>query len=113
MRGIADAAQRRVGLDHDLERQPGGLRLDRLEQPLVGEDRRMDRVRELAQGGEQVAEVPLELGQRLVGPRVAAAQPFPRQRQLGRQRHDVLLGAVVQVPLDALPLGVLGVPRSR
>ena len=75
--GVADTAQRRVGLDHDLQRQPGGLGLDRLQQPLVGQDRRMDRVGELAQPGEQVAQVPLELGERArrrAGRRGAAAR---------------------------------------
>jgi len=78
VRGIADPAQRRVGLDDDLQRQPGGLGLDRLQQPLVGQHRRVDRVGEVAQLADQVAHVPLEFGEGLVGPRIAAAQPLAR-----------------------------------
>ena len=73
----------------------------------------MDRVGELAQLGKQVTQVPLELGERLVGPRVAAAQPLAGQRQLGRQDDQVLLDAVVQVPLDTLALRALGLVATR
>src|SRR5690348_4719145 len=47
--------------------------------------------------------------------RIAASQPLARERQLRGQGHQVLLHAVVQVTLDALALGVLGLrhPRPR
>jgi hypothetical protein len=71
--GVADATQRRVGLDDHLQGQPGGLRLDRLQEPLVGKNRRVDRVGELAQLAKEAAQIPLELGEGLIGPWIAAA----------------------------------------
>ena len=68
----------------------------------------MDRVGELAQVAECGAQIALQFVQGLLAARVAAAQPLPGQRQPRGQGDQVLLKPVMQVTLDPLPLGVLG-----
>ncbi len=67
----------------------------------------MNRVRELAQLDKSVAEIALQLLERLVTALVTAAQPLPRQGKFGGQSHQILLESVMQVPLNPLSLGVL------
>jgi hypothetical protein len=108
LRGVPHASEAGFGLDHHLDREPPGVALEGIQQALVGEDGRMDRVRELPQAGHEGAEVALELLERVARPRVAAAQAFPGHRELREAHHQILLDAVVQVALDPLPFGVLG-----
>ena len=76
----------------------------------------MDPERQIAQLGQG--------GLGLLGCPIQAASDFrvaivtelaPRDLQLEGQRHEPLLGAVVEVPLDALPLAIAGLddPRAR
>ena len=116
--GVADAAQHRVGFDHDLNGQPGGLGLDRLQQALVGQHRRVDRVGEVAQLAKQVAQVPLELGEGLVGSLITAAQPLAGQGQLGGQfrrlpAEDLKPGAQLRGQLPGPARPVPREPSSR
>jgi hypothetical protein len=99
----ADAVHRH----RDRQRGPPRLGFKRRGQPLVGQQRRVDaasqRPQVLQRRGQPVAQLPGRcsyLG-RVVGDRV-------KQAELDPQRHKLLLGAVMQVPLDPLPLGVLG-----
>ena len=66
----------------------------------------MDAAGELAQVGERLAGLVLQLDE-LVGGELAALQPVAGEAQPGDLRHHVLLDAVVQVALEALALVVL------
>ena len=101
--------------DHlDRHGRAAGEVLERRGQAAVGEDRRVDAAREVAQ-----------LLQRQAGlvARLARSAPPPRRRPLGRallghaqrqrERHEALLGAVVEVALDAAALGVGGLDDAR
>ena len=66
----------------------------------------MDAVRQLAQVGEHLARLVLELDQ-LERPQLVALEPLSGQPEAGDERDDALLDAVVQVALDASTLLVL------
>ncbi len=103
----ARAAQHRVGLDHHAERQPGGPGLDRHQQAPVGEQRWVDRVRYLPYLNKEIFQVFLQLGEEFRHAGGVPVQTLPGGRQFGRQDHDLLLYAVMQLPLEAAALGIL------
>ena len=103
----AHAAQPWVGPDHHRQGQPAGLRLDGLEQPAVGQHRRMDRVGDLPDVVQRGGQIALHVGQPVGGGRVAAQQLLPDQPGPGRQRHDLLLNPVVQNPLNPPAFSIL------
>ena len=68
----------------------------------------MDPLCELAQLGDRLGELPLELFEQLVGFLGAGTQLAPCDPEPERQRHQSLLSAVVQVALDAATFSVAG-----
>jgi len=108
-----------AGDDLGVERQPArrSAREERLErggQPVVGQHGRVDAPRELAQLAQRALDVlagALELGAHR-RPQVELPEG---EAEAQRDRHEALLRAVVQVALDAPPLGVGGddAPRAR
>nr|WP_228431103.1 hypothetical protein [Baekduia soli] len=91
-----------------------GQRGHRRREATVGQDRRVDPAGQLAQLGQRAGEPlaqPVDHRREL---RVVAHAPA-QQAQLQRERHELLLGAVVQVALDApaRPVGGLHDPQAR
>jgi hypothetical protein len=98
----------RGGGDLDGKRRARGERLERSAEPLLGQDLGMHPARQLAelldrdlQLGDGVGEHTLELG-------IALRQLTLCDAQLERQRHEPLLGPIVQVALDPATLLVAG-----
>ena len=88
-----------------------GLCLQRRDQPLVREERRIDAAREVAQILDRLPRRGLEVREhrlRLLG--IAVDEPFG-QAELHRERDELLLRAVVEVALELAPLLVLGVDQ--
>ena len=99
-------AHRGVRLDGERDRESRDARLDRGDEAVVAQHRRVDAAGELAQVGERLAGLVLQLDE-LFGRELAALQPVAGEAQPGDLRHHVLLDAVVQVALEALALVVL------
>src|SRR5581483_9836179 len=105
----------RARLDSRLDR---GLRRGRtqgLREPAVEQERRVDRLGELAKALERLADVLPELVQeRACGGRIAVHE-LTRELEVHGERHEVLLRAVVEVTLDApaLLVGHCGEPGAR
>ncbi len=99
-------AQGLRGADDDGHRESAGAGLDRRDQAVVAEHRRVDAVRQLPQLGEQLPHVRLHLGQER-GRRLVPLHLVARQAELGDERDHLLLGAVVEIALDAAAFGVL------
>ena len=114
--------RREVGRVLDLARQPpgqGGVDrhgdrclvgelAERRRQPEVGQDLRLDAVDQLPQLGHQLLGLLVRGGHGLRGGR-PGRQVEPGQAELHGERDQLLLGAVVQVTLDAAALGLEGV----
>jgi hypothetical protein len=96
------------GVHPDGQRGPAGHRGQRGRQPALHQDRGIDAVREAAQLVRGLPEVGAELGQDLQDLVVVAFGQLAGQAQLDRQGGEPLLGAVVEVALDAAPLTVGG-----
>jgi len=116
-RHLDRARQRPVEVDLELDRDARALgqRLERGREAAIGEDRRMEAARQLAEllKGER------ELLARTAEDRRGSVRIDPELR-LGepegeRERDEALLGAVVEVPFEPPPLGVGRVdePRAR
>ena len=106
--GEPDPPQARVSADRHRHRQPAGLGLDGLEQAAVGQHRAGGSRRRSP--GRPARSWPGRAASRRGlgrGRRVAPQQLLAHQPGLRRQRHDLLLDAVVQDRLDPAPLGVL------
>ena len=94
------------GLDLDGQRSPAGLCSQGRPQALVGQQRGIDPAGECPQVID---------GRVQAGPQLAGDQPHLagvlggvlQQAELDRERDELLLGAVVQVALDPLPLIIL------
>src|SRR5206468_11034641 len=100
------------GRELDGKRRPERQRFERRDEPALGEHRRMETARELAQllqPGRELVTRELEQPCLLVVAR--AAEAADRQQH----RHQSLLRAVVEVPLDAAALlvGDLHEPGAR
>ena len=80
-------------------------RLERGLEPAVGEHRRVDAARQLAQLLEAGVELLLRLVEQL---RELAVRALARRAQQQGERHEPRLGAVVQVALEPPALGVAG-----
>ena len=114
LRGRARAAQRRrVGdVDADRDRAAGGQRGQRGVEAAVGEDGRVDAADQVAQLGERLLDLAVRVLQGGGGLRVAR-RLAPGGAQLDAEGHQPLLGAVVQVALDAAALLVGGTDGGR
>ena len=87
--------------------------VERGRQAAVGEDRRVDAAREVAQLLQREARLLARLAHQLGGRRVALLGALLGHAQRQRERHEPLLGAVVEVALDAPALGVGGRDDAR
>jgi hypothetical protein len=65
----------------------------------------MDSARELARLRQRLRELVARRGDELLGGARVVPDAALDQRELESQRHEALLGAVVQVALDPAPLG--------
>ena len=104
--GVAPVAPDSVRLDQDRKRGPAGLGRHRGRQSLVGQQRRVD----TAGQGPQVVQGRVQPGPELAGhlpDLTGVIGGVVEQPELDVERDQLLLGAVVQVPLDPLALGVL------
>ena len=79
---------------------------ERLDQPAVDQERRVDPVRQLAQLLNRLLDLAGQLVEHLEPCLRVVDDDVPGQAQVHRQRDEVLLRAVVQVPLDAATFGV-------
>ena len=106
VRGDLDRARqaaRQGDVDVDLDRGAAGGVGDGGPQATVGQDLRVDAADQLAQLGEGLLRLLLRLVDACGGGR-AGRQVEPGEPQRHRQRDQALLGAVVEVALDAPPL---------
>ena len=105
----------RHGGDLDRQRHPLRQRLQRRPEPAIGEHRRMDPARELAQLADRLVEVLRRAVEQLPGRLRIVVHARARQPQAQRERDEPLLRAVVQVALDLAPrrVGALDDPRAR
>ena len=81
-------AHRGIRLDRERNRIPRDARLDGRDEAVVGEHRRVDAVRELAQVGQRLAGLVLQLRE-LLGRELAALQPVARKPESRDLRDDV------------------------
>src|SRR6185437_11713900 len=96
-----------AGLDDDGYGAAGGLRAQRRDQALLGQQRRVDTAGQRAQVLQRRAELRLEVRDGRPD-LVRVTGQLGEQAELDGQRDELLLGAVVQVPLDPAAFGVLG-----
>ena len=97
-----------VGVDAHGERAPVGGRPQRLGQPGVHEQRRVDAVGQVAQLLDGVLHRVAERVEHLGGRLRVVGEDVLGEPQVHREGHEVLLGAVVEVALDLAALGVAG-----
>ena len=90
------------------ERGAAGGGRERLGEPAVHEQRRVDAVREVAQLLHRLLEVGADLVEHRLGLLGIVVGELAREPHAHRERDEVLLRAVVQVALDRAPLGVAG-----
>ena len=95
-----------VGAHGDGQRAAVARGPERLSQPAVDEQRRVDAVRQLAQLLDGLLDILGQLVQHLSRGRGIVGDDVPGQAQVHRHRHQVLLGAVVQVALHPAALRV-------
>ena len=126
--GVAGDVGQRLGDDEvggrlDRRRQPLGRRLDDLDrdrgaagepaqrrrEAAVAEHDGVDAAGQLAQLGGRRRELGHRLVEQLAGHLRVGVELAARQAQVHGERHQPLLGAVVEVALDPAPLGVAGV----
>ncbi len=88
-------------LDLDGHRTPPGLPLERGDQPLIGEKRRVDAPGEIAEVLQGLGHLLLGLFQKLVCLCGILRPHLAGQAELHRQRHQLLLRPVVDVALEA------------
>ena len=105
---LAGVAADAVGVDAHGERAPVGGRPQRLGQAGVHEQRRVDAVGQVAQLLDRVLHRVAERVEHLGGGLGVVGEHVLGEAEVHRQRHEVLLGAVVEVALDLAPLGVAG-----
>ncbi len=94
-------------LDGHADAGVGLLAAQRRGEAVRGEDRRVDALGQVAEGLQGLGDDRVEAGGDLPGPLRVLRHQRPGHPQLHHERHQVLLGAVVDVPLDLPPLGVL------
>ena len=81
--------------------------VERAGEPLVAEDRRVDAARQLAQLLERAVELNAHVGEQALRGLWVALDARLDAAEVERERHQPLLGAVVQVALEAAAFGVL------
>ena len=96
-----------IRLDLHRYRAPGRLRVQGHDQAAFGQQRRVDAAGQGAQVVQRRAELCLQVGDRLPE-EVWVVGRFGQQAELDGQRDQLLLRAVVQVPLDLAPFCILG-----
>jgi hypothetical protein len=96
-----------VGRDGRRDGRLARLRLERRAETLVGQERGVDPAREVAQILERGVRLGAELRRELAIPLGVLARGLFQESQLHRERNQLLLGAVVQVPFDLASLVVL------
>ena len=101
----------------DLDRQRRASREcpERRPEPLLGQHRRVDPLRQLAQLLERGSQLGIRLGQQLAGAVRLRAELISDELQREAEAEQPLLGAVVQIALEPAPLLVAGRddPRAR
>jgi hypothetical protein len=105
---VARVTTQPLGLDVHVEGAAAGRRPQRLGQAAVHEQWRVDAMGEVPQLLDGVLDADGQHVQHLGGRLRVVGQQVPGEAQVDGQRHQVLLGAVVQVPLDLAALGVGG-----
>ncbi len=100
----------RVDVDRGAQAVARGERFDRGHQAAVGEQRRHDAAREVAQLGDRVVRLALGVEDQAADLRLVVDAQL-RAPELQRQRHQPRLRAVVQVALDPPQLRRLRVDR--
>ena len=104
--GFRRVAAGRDGLHRDGPRGPAGHGRKGGRQPLLGEQRRVDAMRQAPQFIRRLPGIGAEFGEEVPGlPRVALGE-LGGQAQLDGQGGEPLLGAVMKVALDPAALGV-------
>jgi hypothetical protein len=73
----------------------------------------VDAARELAQLGERLLELGVRALERPAGLARVAVEPLAGHAQGQRKRDEPLLGPVVEVALESLPLGVADLEQTR
>jgi hypothetical protein len=109
VRGRLDGRRQAVGeADVRLDRHLAALGqlTHRGRQPEIGEDLRVDPVDLLPDRGERLLGLPMGLGDERTGAALVVTHLQLGQPELHGQQDQVLLGAVVQIPLDPAPLGL-------
>ena len=102
-------ARSRTDVDRDRDRGAGGQRRQCRVEAAVGEHGRVDPAGHAAQVGDGLLGRGVGAVQDLLHPRRVGPQALLGHTQIHRDGHQALLGAVVQVPLDAAPLRLHGV----
>jgi hypothetical protein len=89
-------------IDHDGagQRRTRGRRPERLAQSTIAQQRRVDTVGQFAQFADRGLDVAAELLEQLQHQLGVLLGDLPGQAELHRERHQMLLGAVVQVAFD-------------
>src|SRR2546423_570888 len=95
------------GLDRRRDGRLTGLSLERRGETLVGEERRVDAASEVAQILERGAGRGLQPREQLAFLPLVAADELLGETELHRERHELLLCAVVEVALDLASFLVL------
>ena len=110
-----DGAGRRSVADGQLDRHRRAPRErgERGGESFLGEDRRVDAAGERAQLGERVDGLGVRLGEELVEGGAAVGEPAAGELEREPDPEQALLGAVVEVALEAAPLGVAGFDDAR
>src|SRR5215217_1731859 len=98
------------------DRKSGDPGLQRRNETVVAQHRRVDAVGKLPEVPEHLSGLSLKLSQ-LFGGELVTAEPVAGEPEAGDKRHHLLLDPVMQVALNATPLRVLGsnetYPRRR
>ena len=100
--------ERRHAVDRGGDRRARRERLERRAEAALGQQRRVDAARELAQLLDGQRRLLACLGDQRRGRLRVRREPRLGHAERERQRHEPLLGAVVQVALDPAALGVAG-----
>ena len=106
MDSISAAAAGQVEVDLDRNRILFGEFANRLGQPEIGEDLRMDAADLVPEGRECQPGLLVGLADEFTGASVCVGHMPLGQAQIHRQEHQVLLRAVVQVSLDPTAFGL-------
>jgi hypothetical protein len=99
-------------LELDRHGRSRGERLERRSQPALAQDRGVDAAGQLAQLVQRETKLLPRRCEQLLGGRRVLVEPRLDIAQVERHAHEALLGAVVEVALDAPPFGVGGLDQA-